>query len=74
MPRILLVDDDAETCKFLEELLDAPDRQFVSVHDSDTALTTIRNDSFDLLISDINLNEPRTGIDLLRRFKADQGG
>ena len=74
MPRILLVDDDAETCKFLEELLDAPDRQFVSVHDSDTALTTIRNDSFDLLISDINLNEPRSGIDLLRRFKADQGG
>ena len=73
MPRILVVDDDAETCKFLEELLESPDRQFVSVQDPDTALMKIRHDSFDLLISDINLNAPRSGLDLLRRFKADQG-
>ena len=37
MPRILVVDDDAETCTFLEELLEAPDRQFVSVQDPDDA-------------------------------------
>jgi DNA-binding NtrC family response regulator len=73
VPRILVVDDDAETCTFLEELLESPDRQFVSVQDPDTALTKIRHDSFDLLISDINLNAPRSGLDLLRRFKADQG-
>ena len=73
MPRILVVDDDEETCRFLEELLESPDRQFVSVQDPDTALTKIRHDSFDLLISDINLNAPRSGLDLLRRFKADQG-
>jgi DNA-binding NtrC family response regulator len=72
MPRILLVDDDAETCRFLEELLDAPGRQFVSVQDPTTALSKIRNDSFDLLISDINLNDPKSGLDLLRRFRADQ--
>src|SRR5216110_1493245 len=72
MPRILLVDDDAETCKFLEELLEAPDRQFVSVQDPDTALMKIHNDSFDLLVSDINLNAPRSGIDLLRRFRSEQ--
>jgi DNA-binding NtrC family response regulator len=70
--RILVVDDDPETCRFLEELLESPDRQFVSVQDPDTALTKIRDDSFDLLISDINLNAPRSGLDLLRRFKADQ--
>ncbi len=74
MPRILVVDDDADTCKFLEELLEAPDRQFVSVQDPDTALTKIRHDSFDLLISDINLNAPQSGIDLLRRFKTEQSG
>jgi DNA-binding NtrC family response regulator len=74
MPRILLVDDDAETCTFLEELLEAPDRQFVSVQDPDTALMKIHNDSFDLLISDINLNAPRSGIDLLRRFRTEQSG
>lgn len=73
MPRILVVDDDAETCAFLEELLESPDRQFVSVQDPDTALMKIRHDSFDLLISDINLNAPHSGLDLLRRFKADQG-
>src|SRR5262245_49736013 len=74
MPRILLVDDDPETCTFLEELLDAPDRSFVAAQDPGTALSKIRNDSFDLLISDINLNDPRSGLDLLRRFKAEQGG
>ena len=73
MPRILIVDDDAETCRFLEELLELPDRHFVSVQNPDTALGKIRNDSFDLLISDINLNAPRSGLDLLRQFKADQG-
>ena len=73
MPRILVVDDDADTCVFIEELLEAPDREFVSVQDPEAALTKIRQDSFDLLISDINLNAPRSGLDLLRRFKADQG-
>jgi DNA-binding NtrC family response regulator len=73
VPRILLVDDDADTCKFLEELLEAPDRQFVSVQDPQTALARMHHDSFDLLISDINLNAPQSGIDLLRRFAAEQG-
>jgi DNA-binding NtrC family response regulator len=73
VPRILVVDDDVDTCTFIEELLEAPDRQFVSVQDPDAALTKIRHESFDLLISDINLNAPRSGLDLLRRFKADQG-
>ena len=72
MPRILLVDDDAETCRFLEELLEAADRQFVSVQDPDAALAKISDDSFDLLISDINLNAPRSGLDLLRRFRSEQ--
>ena len=73
MSRILVVDDDAETCTFIEELLEAPGRHFVSVQDPDAALAKIRGDSFDLLISDINLNAPRSGLDLLRRFKAEQG-
>jgi DNA-binding NtrC family response regulator len=73
MPRILLVDDDPQTCTFLEELLGAEDRQFVSAQDPSTALAKIRSDAFDLLISDINLNDPRSGLDLLRRFKAEQG-
>jgi DNA-binding NtrC family response regulator len=73
MPRILVVDDDAATCAFLEELLEAPDRLFVSVQHPDTALREMQSGTFDLLISDINLNAPRSGLDLLRRFKADHG-
>jgi DNA-binding NtrC family response regulator len=73
MPRILVVDDDAATCAFIEELLEAPDRHFVSVQDPDSAVTAMRSGRFDLLISDINLNAPRSGLDLLRRFKADHG-
>jgi DNA-binding NtrC family response regulator len=73
VPRILVVDDDVETCRFLEELLESPDRQFVSVQDPDAALAAMRREPFDLLISDINLNAPHSGLDLLRRFKADRG-
>jgi DNA-binding NtrC family response regulator len=73
MPRILLVDDDRETCKFLEELLERPGREFVSVHDPGAALAEMAHGPFDLLISDINLNAPHSGIDLLRRFKSEHG-
>src|SRR5215813_4107837 len=73
MPRILLVDDDPETCTFLEELLEAPNRQFESAQDPNTAIAKMRSEAFDLLISDINLNDQRSGLDLLRRFKAEQG-
>jgi DNA-binding NtrC family response regulator len=72
VPRILVVDDDPATCEFLQELLEASDRQFVSVQDPDEALLKIRSDTFDLLISDMNLNAPRSGLVLLRRFKEGQ--
>jgi len=68
------VDDDAETCTFLEELLEAPDRRFVSVHDPTAAAELIGHETFSLLISDINLNAPRSGIDLLRQFRGRHRG
>lgn len=72
MPRILIVDDDPNTCTFLAELLEASDRVFVSAQDPATALQRMRSETFDLLISDINLNAPATGLDLLRRFRTEQ--
>ena len=74
MPRILLVDDDAETCTFLEELLEAPDASSCRCRIPTRRWRRSSSESFDLLISDINLNAPRSGLDLLRRFKAEQGG
>jgi DNA-binding NtrC family response regulator len=72
MPRILLVDDDHDTCRFLEELLAADGRQFVSLFSPEAALERIAAEPFDLLVSDINLNARQSGLDLLRAFRARQ--
>src|SRR5262245_6930867 len=69
MPRILLVDDDRETCRFIEELLTERNREFVSAYDPDAAIAKIDEGPFDLLITDLNLNAARSGMDVLRAFR-----
>jgi DNA-binding NtrC family response regulator len=68
MPRILIVDDDGETCRFMSELLEQPDREIRTTQQADEALRLAR-EPFDLLISDINLDAQQTGMDVLRAFK-----
>src|SRR5262245_41603276 len=72
--RILIVDDDRDTCSFMTELLAQPDREILTAHEPSEALGLIRRQPFDLIVSDINLNAHATGLDLLRQFKADQPG
>jgi DNA-binding NtrC family response regulator len=74
MPRVLIVDDDRDTCGFMTELLSQPGREVVSAHEADTALDLIRSQPFELIVSDINLNAQATGLDLLREFKQRQPG
>jgi DNA-binding NtrC family response regulator len=75
MPRILIVDDDRETCRFMSELLAEPGREIQSAHHADKALSLARTESFDLVVSDINLNASLTGLDVLKAFKtANPGG
>jgi DNA-binding NtrC family response regulator len=69
MPRILVVDDDRDTCRFIAEVLAAPDRQFELATASDRAVQLARTESFDLVICDINLNSSLNGLDVLRAFK-----
>jgi DNA-binding NtrC family response regulator len=69
MPRILVVDDDRDTCRFIVEVLAAPDREFELATESDRALQLARTRPFDLVICDINLNSSLNGIDVLRAFK-----
>ena len=71
MPRILIVDDDRATCQFIEELLAAPGREFVWSQDPDDAVARMRDTPFDLLITDLNLNAARSGLDVLRTFTAE---
>jgi DNA-binding NtrC family response regulator len=69
MPRILIVDDDRETCRFMAELLEQPGRVFDIAHEPDAAVALARSTPFDLVISDINLNARISGLDVLRAFK-----
>jgi DNA-binding NtrC family response regulator len=68
MPHILIVDDDKTTCGFIEELLASPGRQFTAAYDPDDAIKRINETPFDLLITDLNLNAARSGLDVLRTF------
>ena len=68
MPRILIVDDDGETCRFMAELLERSDRDIRTTQRVDEALRLAR-EPFDLLISDSNLDAAQNGMDVLRTFK-----
>ncbi len=70
MPRILVVDDDRETCRFMHELLREPDREIETADRPEDALALLEGGRFDLVVSDINLNAELSGLDLLRAFKA----
>jgi DNA-binding NtrC family response regulator len=74
MHRILIVDDDRETCRFMAELLGQTGREFDVAYGPDTALALARTKAFDLVISDINLNAAISGLDVLRAFKAANPG
>jgi DNA-binding NtrC family response regulator len=70
MARLLVVDDDRETCRFMHELLQEPDRDIEMADDPEEALAFLEQGRFDLVLSDINLNAGLSGLDLLRAFKA----
>jgi DNA-binding NtrC family response regulator len=67
--RILVIDDDLATCRFMQELLARPDREIAAVHDPEQALTRARGEHFDLVISDLKLNARLDGIDVLREVR-----
>jgi DNA-binding NtrC family response regulator len=69
MPRILIVDDDPETCRFIGEVIAAPGREVELVDVPDHAMDMARQGRFDLVVCDINLNNPTTGLDVLRAFR-----
>jgi len=69
MPRLLVVDDDAETCRFMRELLAAPDREIAVAQRPEAALALVAEEAFDLVVSDINLGADLSGLDLLRAAK-----
>lgn len=69
MQNILIVDDDKLTCDFIEEILDEFKVQMASSQDPQDALQQGQEQTFDVVISDINLQNRLTGLDVLRKFK-----
>jgi DNA-binding NtrC family response regulator len=67
--RILIVDDDVETCRLIAELVSAPERELQQCQTAARAMELARKEKFDLVISDINLNGPASGLDVLKAFK-----
>ena len=74
MRRILIVDDDRDTTRFMSELLAAEGRELLTATSVSAAVAAIRQGGLDLLISDINLNDRRTGLDLLKVFREENPG
>ena len=67
--RILIVDDDVETCRLIAELVAADGRELQQCQTAAEAIELARREKFDLVISDINLNESTSGLDVLKAFK-----
>jgi DNA-binding NtrC family response regulator len=69
MRRILILDDDRETCEFLKEILSAEGWAVETTQSADGAVELLDRERFDCVIADLNLNEHRTGLDVLKAFK-----
>jgi DNA-binding NtrC family response regulator len=72
--KILVIDDDADTCSFLREILEEEGWLVNTATSAGEALNLAGADAFDLIISDINLNESLSGIDLLKKFRQLSSG
>ncbi|HEX4949483.1 MAG TPA: sigma-54 dependent transcriptional regulator [Blastocatellia bacterium] len=69
MKHILVVDDDRASCKLLHDLFLAQGWQPTAVTTPGEALRLAEQQSFDLLVSDINLEANQNGLDLLRLMR-----
>ncbi len=67
--QILVVDDDLDTCNFLREIFEDQDWQVTAALNASTAMAAVEARAFDLIVSDINLNDAVNGIALLKHFR-----
>ncbi len=68
--KILLIDDELESCKALSLLLSREGYRVESCHSGEKALALLKKQSFELIISDLFLPGV-SGIDILKQVKED---
>jgi DNA-binding NtrC family response regulator len=71
-PNILVVDDDSATQDLLREILNEEGYRVVTSASGEEALKVGERESFDLIISDMNLGPELNGLDVLRAYKSVQ--
>lgn len=71
--KILVIEDDESLRKTIETFLQKEGYEVDSVTNGPDALVTIKNQKFDLIISDLKLPGGMEGIDILRKAKHELG-
>ena len=70
---ILVIDDDRDTCNFLREIFEEEGWQVCTAANANAALAAVQAEPFaqpfNLIVSDINLNEELNGLALLKHFR-----
>ncbi|HKV42593.1 MAG TPA: sigma-54 dependent transcriptional regulator [Blastocatellia bacterium] len=69
MKKVLVIDDDLETCNFLTEIFSEEGWDVTSSQAADDAAGLVNQSHFDLIVSDINLGGRINGVALLKEFK-----
>jgi signal transduction histidine kinase len=69
--RVLLVDDHYDTCLGMKRMLERRGYQITIAHSAEQAVEKVRNQDFDLLISDIGLPD-RSGYELMREVRLNK--
>jgi DNA-binding NtrC family response regulator len=66
---ILVIDDDLDTCNFLREIFEDQGWSVSTAQSADAAVAAAQAQPFDLIVSDINLNDRLNGVALLKQFR-----
>jgi DNA-binding NtrC family response regulator len=70
MKRILVVDDDQDSCDLLREIFSAEGWQVDTALTPSQAFTVAKKETIDLVVSDVNLEANQSGLDLLKDLRA----
>jgi DNA-binding response OmpR family regulator len=68
--RVLVVDDDADTCLLIKDVLEEDGYDVQACSSGEQALVRLKQERFDLLLSDIRMPDV-TGLDLLHRLRRE---
>ena len=70
MKRILVVDDDQDSCELLREIFTAQDWGVTTALTPAQALSLAEQNQVDLVVSDVNLESEQSGLDLLKDLRS----